>query len=321
MRDKKCVFILPYFGEFNNYFQLFLNSFSYNKSFELYIFTDNLRKYDYPSNVRVIPFSLEKVRESIEAKLNMKICLNAAYKLCDFKPTYGMIFQEYIKDFEYWGHCDCDLIFGNLEKLLMPLLNEGYDKIFAAGHLTIYKNSEVINKLFMHEYKGRYIYKEAFSSDSIYVFDEDFKDYNVHRIFLENGLKVFDKDMSMNPTSKKAHFIRSYYSPHTRKFEWENKIRARYYWKNGNVFSLYVKDGKLEKTDYLYMHLQSRTMHMKKNVFCADCVQIKPDSFIVEKNIPDSVRNFNPPLLWLPNRFWIDTYYKKVRKKIKGFAL
>ena len=31
---EKVVFIIPYFGKFNNYFQLFLNSCAYNKKFE-----------------------------------------------------------------------------------------------------------------------------------------------------------------------------------------------------------------------------------------------------------------------------------------------
>ena len=55
--------------------------------------------------------------------------------------VHGFLFEKYIKDFDYWGHCDCDLIFGNLEKNVTPLLNEDYDKLFAAGHLTIYKNT------------------------------------------------------------------------------------------------------------------------------------------------------------------------------------
>ena len=35
---EKVVFIIPYFGKFNNYFQLFLNSCAYNKKFEWLIF-------------------------------------------------------------------------------------------------------------------------------------------------------------------------------------------------------------------------------------------------------------------------------------------
>ena len=76
------------------------------------------------------------------------------------------------------------MIFGNLEKKLTPLLNKDYDKLFAAGHLTIYKNSNDNNRRFMKPFKGRYLYKEAFTTNKIFVFDEDCNGHdNVHSIF------------------------------------------------------------------------------------------------------------------------------------------
>ncbi|WP_333562533.1 DUF6625 family protein, partial [Lactobacillus amylovorus] len=44
---KKGAFIIPYFGHFNNYFQLFLNSCKYNSNYDWIIFTDDRTKYDY----------------------------------------------------------------------------------------------------------------------------------------------------------------------------------------------------------------------------------------------------------------------------------
>ena len=50
---KKCIIILPYFGKFNNYFNLFLKSCEKNPDFSWLIFTDDKSKYNYPENVRV----------------------------------------------------------------------------------------------------------------------------------------------------------------------------------------------------------------------------------------------------------------------------
>ena len=50
---KNCIFIIPYFGKFNNYFQLFLNSCSTNENYNWLILTDDDGKYDYPKNVEV----------------------------------------------------------------------------------------------------------------------------------------------------------------------------------------------------------------------------------------------------------------------------
>ncbi len=127
------------------------------------------------------------------------MCIPQPYKLCDFKPAYGFLFEDYIQDYEYWGHCDCDLVFGDLETLLTPILKEGYDKVFAVGHLTIYRNTVENNRRFMKPLHGRDIYKEAFTTSKIYVFDENVQCWmnpdrlNVHLLFREDGAKLYEK--------------------------------------------------------------------------------------------------------------------------------
>ena len=67
----------------------------------------------------------------IQAKYDFSINLPSPYKLCDFKPAYGEIFNEFISSFDYWGYCDVDLIWGNIRKFLSnDLLDKEYDKIF-----------------------------------------------------------------------------------------------------------------------------------------------------------------------------------------------
>ena len=44
--------IIPYFGKFKNYFQLFLESCRVNSSINWLILTDDVRKFDYPKNVQ-----------------------------------------------------------------------------------------------------------------------------------------------------------------------------------------------------------------------------------------------------------------------------
>ena len=267
MNDKKCILILPYFGKFNNYFSMFLKSCAYNPSYNWLILTDNNICYDYPKNVEVIKTTLSSIKKLAEKKLGFLVGLDSAYKLCDFKPTYGLLFEEYIKDYAYWGHCDCDLIFGNLDKLLTPLLKEGiYDKLFAAGHLTLYRNTYDNNRRFMKKYKGELIYKTALTQKEIYIFDEDMREKNVHRLFLEDGANVYQKDLSMNPTSQFARFRRSYYNPEAHYFHWEDFKKARYYWNNGNIVCAEMSADKsnLNYTEYLYMHFQARKMRLKK---------------------------------------------------------
>lgn len=314
MKNKKCVLILPYFGKFNNYFPLFLKSCGMNPDFDWIIFTDNKDQYDYPDNVHKVMTTLGKVKETSERKFGFPVCLNSAYKLCDYKPAYGYLFEEYIVGYRYWGHCDCDLIFGKMEGFLDPLFDEGYDKIFAAGHLTLYKNNYDNNRRFMKPYNGRLIYKEAFQTDKIYVFDEDMNDNNVHRIFLDDGAQIFQTDLSMNPAPKFARFRRAYYNPEIHGFSWEPFKIARYYWNNGAIIEYAYKNNNIKEKEYLYMHLQLRKMRIEKGVYISDYYEILPDRFSKRHTAP---RNKKEMRLWSV-KFTYLRRFDVLKRKIKN---
>ena len=115
---KTAAFILPYFGKFPNYFQLYLNSCGNNKNYDWYIFTDDTTEYDYPENVFVEYVNFSDFSNLIKNKFEDEVALNYPKKLCDFKPLYGYVFSSLIKDYPYWGYCDCDLIFGKIDNFI-----------------------------------------------------------------------------------------------------------------------------------------------------------------------------------------------------------
>lgn len=48
----------------------------------------------------------------------MPVAIPNSYKLCDFKPTYGLIFSEYIAKYDFWGMGDIDVIYGNIRDFI-----------------------------------------------------------------------------------------------------------------------------------------------------------------------------------------------------------
>lgn len=314
---RQCLLILLYFGRFNNYFPLFLKSCSYNKKIDWLILTDTQDEYEYPPNVSVVYTVLEEVKLRAERKFGFSICMNNPYKLCDYKPSYGFLFEEYLKDYEYWGHCDCDLIFGNLDKMLIPLLKKGYDKLFAAGHLTLYKNNYENNRRFMKQYRGRNIYKEAYTTDRIFALDEDFYEDNVHSIFLDDNAQVYDNDLCMNSAVGSAKFIRDYYAADNRQFIKERYVKARYYWDNGNLFRLFWKSAKCEKQEFIYMHLQMRKMRLYKNVEKSDVFEIFPEHFAKINGLPTNKNQLRWSYIGFLCLYWCDEFITKVKRKIK----
>lgn len=283
---KRCLLILPYFGYFNNYFQLFINSCEMNTSIEWLIYTDDKANIKYPSNVHIKYCSFKEFKNKVDDKMGFHVSLDKPYKLCDIRPAYGYIFEEELQGYDYWGHCDCDLIFGDIQTVLQKLMNENWDKIFAVGHLSIYKNSIENNRIFMNDYKGEKIYKKFMTNSSPCWFDEDWKEINIVTLFLEAGKKIYLKDLSANPYGQLAKFHLRKYIPENRNFITLPYKKGVFCWQDGKII-FYEKKGKkvVNEREYLYLHLQRRTMLC--DVGDLDkCYAIIPNKFIaIDKDI------------------------------------
>ncbi|MTV88024.1 hypothetical protein GM543_11135, partial [Streptococcus pneumoniae] len=110
---KKIVFLCPYFGTLPPHTQLWLNSCKMNPSVTWYLFTDDKRKFDYPENVQVFYTTLEETKALYQKKFDFEISLEGAYKLGDYKPLFGYLYEEMIQEFDAWGHIDVyDEIYG-----------------------------------------------------------------------------------------------------------------------------------------------------------------------------------------------------------------
>lgn len=166
----KIALVLPYFGRFNNYFQLFLNSCKCNPEIDFLIYTDDETSYDYPKNVILRRMFFEDFKKIIQNNFDFPISLTTPYKLCDFKPTYGEVLKHELAGYDFWGHCDCDLIWGKITDFISDTLLESYDKLFSRGHLTIYRNSPEVNSLYRQQ--TIFDYKAILSSTKSYAFDE-----------------------------------------------------------------------------------------------------------------------------------------------------
>lgn len=297
MNKYKKIFIIPYFGKFPNYFQLFLNSCGYNESFNWLIFTDDKRDYKYPKNVRVIYTSFYEIKKYIQDKFDFEINLDRPYKLCDYKVTYGYVFQEYIKEYNFWGYCDLDLIFGDLDNFITDKILDNYDKLFIFGHATLYRNSEKINKLFMKEYIvngiSRKIYKKYFSSARVYGFDELYMKINgnirINDIFEKEKIKIYKKNSAANIYGSKSFFkvIEDYDLINKIDiFEKKEDKDKLFIYENGKIKKYFIRDKKLESKEYMYIHLQLRKMKMDKGIENQKIYKIIPNKFEkLEKNI------------------------------------
>lgn len=166
--------IVPYFGKFPEYFPAWLSSAGHNKNIDFLIFTDNEETYDYPKNVQVTVMKFEDLEKKFQEKYDFKIALNNPYKLCDFKPAYGDIFSDELKNYDYFGYCDLDVIFGNIRKFITDEILQEYDKIFSRGHLCIIKNQPELIQLYKEKLNGINLYSSIFQDPENRTFDEKY---------------------------------------------------------------------------------------------------------------------------------------------------
>lgn len=306
---KKCVFIIPYFGKLPDSLPVFLKTCAPNKDFDFLFFTDDQRKFDHPGNVKVVYMSFEDLRALIQSKFDFAITLNRPYKLCDYKPAYGYIFEEYLVNYPFWGHCDIDTILGDLGHFLTDDLLSKYDKLFCLGHMILYRNTFENNRTFMMKACGKTLYKEYFSTEEITAFDETWGTKpSINTIFLENNKRVLNEDWSLNFKIFPTAFTRVRYNAEKDSFITLPREKTVYTWQNGKIICYSIKNGQIISHEEMYMHFQSRKMRYDKRVLKLDSFKAVPNKFLLLKRCINSKQNFKKE-----SRYHISLHYFEIK--------
>lgn len=293
---KSIIFIIPYFGSFPSYFQLWLNSCKLNPTIEWLIITDISEYYDYPQNVKIISMTFEELKIYIQAKYDFSINLPSPYKLCDFKPAYGEIFNEFISSFDYWGYCDVDLIWGNIRKFLSnDLLDKEYDKIFNWGHCTLYHNTKENNQTYKNQVDGIAYYKQVFSSPCNFFFDEF---HGMTPLYAKLNKKVCDLMYSYDAKVRSYKFRPAYSMPSTYKYlHGKDGVFKK---TNDGLFFFYIDKNKVFRQEFMYVHLQKRKMRNELLDSDVENYFIVPNRFITNVELtPKGIRKELPKIWYL----------------------
>lgn len=97
-----------------------------------------------------------------EFKIRVKTILGIDYPgewgtshVWDYRAALGLLYEEEIRGYDYFGHCDLDVVFGNMDKFipdqeLMKLdVYSTHDK-YICGAFSLYKNTDEVRNLFKH---------------------------------------------------------------------------------------------------------------------------------------------------------------------------
>jgi len=292
---KRKVLLVPYFGKLPNYFQLFLNSCAYNNTFNFIIFTDqNINNYKINKNIKFEKMNFDELQQLTCEKLNTDILISSPYKLCDYRPMYGKIFSDYIIDYDFWGYCDIDMIFGQIDKFLPNSIFEQYDKIQINGHLCFYKNSSDMNSLYSKKSSKTMYYVDIMKIKEPCFFDE----IQFEILVRENQIKEYINYQYADVLPNNFKFIIA-----------ENGVNRNYdeqifFYDHGKILRQYRLNSKIIYDEFMYIHLQKRKMSMDIDLY-------NNKYYINTNNFSSTNRqdNLNP----LKYKF---SYYYNIIKKI-----
>lgn len=314
--------ICPYFGNLPTYqFPLWLESCRYNPTIDWLIITDDETLYNYPQNVRVKYSSWNSFKSRVESFFDFSIYLEKPYKICDFRPAFGVIFEEEIKGYDFWGHTDCsDTIYGDLRHFLTDDLLEKSDKVLLLGHFSLYRNTEEVNQRYKLPTKSALTYKDIFTSEKAMFFDECHS-HSINRIFKENHYVLTDiPNFCLDITNRSEFFTRHVLSDDWSHFYDPNGYKYGALWKEGKLFYIRRNRLRLYIEEIGYTHFKRREM---KGTVSGFSYWIVPNRFISEpRKLPVfhfifycEIRSFFRKV-----RYYLASRVKKMYKCIKTNA-
>jgi hypothetical protein len=168
----KALLILPYFGSFGPWFPLYLHSLASQHTLDLLLLSDT-KPPGLPANARHVHMTFDQLRELATARLGTSVRLHRMRNICDLRPAYGLVFEEFTHGYEYWAFGDEDVLYGDLDGMLAPQLDGTADLVSPgtngkSGHLTLVRNDPRTNELAMRDPA----YKEVLVSREHWAYDE-----------------------------------------------------------------------------------------------------------------------------------------------------
>ena len=250
----KILILIPYFGKFPNYFRETLQSMKNNLKIDRLFITDQAFEVN-SSNIKIISMTFDDFKKMVKKKIGTD--LYSPYKICDYRPAFGEMFSDFIVNYDYWGHCDLDLIFGNLDVVYEIAKENVYDKIFEFGHLCLYRNNPLVNSAYKNSNltpKLNVDFRDILNSPFSLIFDENYNGCGINGIFNYLGLKVYsDPSLIADLDIKNKNFK-------VLGFPKLKKNKTYFIYKNQELVMI---SGDIRK-NVLYVHFQKKNYYTSK---------------------------------------------------------
>lgn len=166
---KKILLIIPYFGRFPQWIDLYIYTCKKNEFIDFLLYTD-CAESSIDSNVRIVNIDYHEYCDMVSKKFNISFYPKDKYKLVDLKPFLGVLHEDELTSYDFWGFGDLDLVYGNLRILLDEDKLNKYELFTThsdrcAGHFTVIKVKSKYTKYCLH-------FVEKLADENIFGLDE-----------------------------------------------------------------------------------------------------------------------------------------------------
>lgn len=260
--------IIPYFGQWPKWSDLFFASCKTNSTVDFLIYSNQ----DLPSpatdakNIHFTKLFFEDYCQKVSHEIGINFVPSSAKKLCDLKPFYGYIHRNELSGYDFWGYGDVDLVWGDLRSFYTDEILNHYDVLSThadriSGHLALIRNNKkYISKAFriknwqekLENEKNMILDEQDFTL-TIYPFA--FILWKIHNHLFSRLRRVDEHQLYIRfcNLSNKLFLARKYLFAERNTTPWNEGEMAKTKWeyKDGHIFNL--NSGK----EIIYLHFFS----------------------------------------------------------------
>lgn len=112
-------------------------------------------KFESPKGYQwILDTDFEGFKERVKSKLGIEYPgLPGTGKVWDYRCALGLLYEEEISGFDYWGHMDMDCVWGEVDKFIpdselsnLEIYSSHHE--YVCGCFSLYRNHTIVNELF-----------------------------------------------------------------------------------------------------------------------------------------------------------------------------
>ena len=150
---KKIVMLMPHFGVWPAWIDIYLETCRHNPTVDWLFFTDCERPENQPPNVRFVRMRFREFQARAARKLAVDLPPHEVRKLCDYRPMFGLLFEDELSGYDFYGFGDVDVVYGDIRKHVTEAMLDAPDVLsfhtgMISGHFSLFRCCDRVKNLF-----------------------------------------------------------------------------------------------------------------------------------------------------------------------------